>query len=315
MSRRELAALAAVLVLLALLPAVGNNYVLRVGTTMLMYAVLAMAWNFIGGFAGYPSFATAAFFGLGAYAGAIVQSKGLPAISAWIFAAGVSALVALLLGLAVLRLRGHAFAIATLVVVELLREIVNGWVSLTGGGMGINLPGAMTPEQGARYYFYAMLALAAITYCAMHAVAIRRLGFGLRCIKQNEDAASMVGVNTTVFKSLAFMLSAAFTAAAGAVYASWTAYIEPADVFDIMFSIKAIVMVLLGGAGTLLGPVLGAVAFLALDELVWRNFLTLHTGILGLLIILLILFLPMGLTTFSWRTALGSWRPAPGRRT
>lgn len=305
MTRRQVAALLAVVALLALVPAFGNNYLLRVGTTMLMYCVLAMAWNFIGGFAGYPSFATAAFFGLGAYAGAIAQSKGLPAVPAWLLAGAVSALVALLLGLAVLRLRGHAFAIATLVVVELLREIVNGWVSLTGGGMGINLPTAMSPQQGARHYFYAMLVLVVLTYLAMHAVAVRRLGFGLRCIKQNEDAASMVGVNTTVFKSLAFMLSAAFTAAAGAVYASWTAYIEPADVFDIMFSIKAIVMVLLGGAGTLLGPLLGAVTFLALDELVWRNFLTLHTGILGVLIIVLILFLPMGLTTFNWRAALG----------
>lgn len=304
MSRRQLIVLAAVVLLLALLPAVSNNYMLRVGTTMLMYGVLAMAWNFIGGFAGYPSFATAAFFGLGAYAGAILQSRGLPALPAWVLAAAVSAVIALLLGLAVLRLRGHAFAIATLVVVELAREIVNGWASLTGGGMGINLPSAMSPEQGARYYFYAMLCLCVATFTAMHAVAVRRLGFGLHCIRQNEDAASMVGVNTTLAKSLAFTLSATFTAAAGAVYASWTAYIEPADVFDIMFSIKAIVMVLLGGAGTLLGPLLGAVAFLALDELVWRNFLTLHTGILGVLTILLILFLPMGLTTFRWRGAL-----------
>ncbi|WP_439588729.1 branched-chain amino acid ABC transporter permease [Hydrogenophaga sp.] len=304
MTARPLILLVPVVVLLALLPTLADNYLLRVATTMLMYMTLAMAWNFIGGFAGYPSFATAAFFGLGAYAGAIAQSNGMPAIAAWVFAALVSAVIALLLGLAVLRLRGHAFAIATLVVVELLREIVNGWVSLTGGGMGINLPTAMSPDQGARHYFHAMLALAVLTWLVMHAVAVRRLGFGLRCIKQNEDAASMVGVNTTLFKSLAFTLSAAFTAAAGAVYASWTAYIEPADVFDIMFSIKAIVMVLLGGAGTLLGPVLGAVAFLALDELVWRNFLTLHTGILGVLIILLILFLPMGLTTFSWRNLL-----------
>jgi branched-chain amino acid transport system permease protein len=305
MTRTQLAASATVVLVLALLPAFGTNYVLRIGTTMLMYGALAMAWNLIGGFAGYPSFATAAFFGLGAYAGAIAQSHGMPAIPAWLLAAAVSAVIALLLGLAVLRLRGHAFAIATLVVVELAREIVNIWSSFTGGGMGINLPTAMSPVQGARYYFYAMLVLAIATYAAMHAVSVHRLGFGLRCIKQNEDAASMVGVNTTLFKSLAFTLSAAFTAAAGAVYASWTAYIEPADVFDIMFSIKAIVMVLLGGAGTLLGPLLGAVAFLALDELVWRNFLTLHTGILGVLIILLILFLPMGLTTFNWRTALG----------
>jgi branched-chain amino acid transport system permease protein len=112
----------------------------------------------------------------------------------------------------------------------------------------------------------------------------------------------MVGVNTTLYKTAAFTLSGMFAAAVGAVYASWTAYIEPTDAFDIMISIKAIVMVLLGGAGTIMGPIIGAVAFLALDELVWRNFLKLHTGILGLLIVLLVLYLPSGLSSLSLRS-------------
>jgi branched-chain amino acid transport system permease protein len=306
MTKRWLLVFALVAIAIAAVPLAGSNYLLRLGTTMLMYIVLAVSWNFIGGFAGYPSFGAAAFFGLGAYAGAIAQTHGVPSVVAWIFAGALSALFALLLGLAVLRLRGHAFAIATLVVAELMREVVNFWVSLTGGGMGLNLPATgMQPAQAARFYFYGMFALALVTVLASQWVAHSRLGFGLRCIRQNESAASMVGVNTTVFKSLAFALSAVFTAAAGAIYASWTAYIEPGDAFDIMFSIKAIVMVLLGGAGTVLGPVIGAVAFLALDELVWRNFLHLHTGILGLLIVVLILFLPMGLSTLDWRRWLG----------
>ncbi|MGA0571559.1 branched-chain amino acid ABC transporter permease [Variovorax sp. VNK109] len=308
MKRSQLIMLLAAAVLLALVPLMGTNYLLRVGTTMLMYAVLAMAWNFIGGFTGYPSFGTAAFFGLGAYAGAVMQVKGMPAIPAWILAGLVAAIFAMVLGFAVLRLRGHAFAIATLVVAELLREIAVVWESVTGGGMGLNLPfSSLSPEASARFYYYAMLGLALITFAAMYAVAVSKLGFGLRCIKQNEDAANMVGVNTTLFKTLAFTFSGMFAAAGGAIYGSWTAYLEPGDAFDIMFSIKAIVMVLLGGAGTILGPILGAVSFLVLDELVWRNFLELHTGILGVLIVALVLFLPLGLSSVGWRGLAGKW--------
>ena len=111
----------------------------------------------------------------------------------------------------------------------------------------------------------------------------------------------MLGVNTTLYKVLAFMLSGVFVGVAGAIYASWVHYIEPPDVFDVLYSVKAIVMVLLGGAGSLFGPLLGAAVFLLLEELVWRKFLEVHTGVLGLLIVLLVLFLPKGLLTLSQR--------------
>ena len=112
---RSIVAAAAVLLLVAL-PAVADNYVLRVATTMLMYSALALGWNFIGGFAGYPSFATAAFFGLGAYAGGVLQTRGLPMVAAWLLAGAIVALFAAALGRAILHLRGHYFAIASLVV-------------------------------------------------------------------------------------------------------------------------------------------------------------------------------------------------------
>src|SRR6478672_2090206 len=122
------------------LPFMADNYILRVATSMLMYATLALSWNFIGGFAGYPSFATAAFFGLGAYAGGVLQTKGLPMVAAWVLAGAIVALFAAALGRAILHLRGHYFAIASLVVAEVLREITNSMTELTGGGMGLNLP-------------------------------------------------------------------------------------------------------------------------------------------------------------------------------
>lgn len=301
--RRELAVATVLLALAAALPLSGDAYALRLGTTMLLYAVLAMSWNFIGGMAGYPSFASAAFFGLGAYAGAIAQTSGMPMALAWVFA-GLAALVfAGLLGLALLRLRGHYFAIASLVVAEVLREVANSATDLTGGGMGLNLPvmSGMSIQGQAVLFFYAMLAAAALNFAAMLVTARSRLGFGLRCIQQNESAADMIGVNTTLYKTAAFMLSAVFVGAAGAIYASWVNYIEPPDVFDVLYSVKAIVMVLLGGAGSLFGPLVGAAVFLALEELVWRNLLQIHTGILGLLIVLLVLFLPRGLLSLSRR--------------
>ena len=113
MNRSHLVLALVAVLLLAAVPLVESNYALRIGTTMLMYAALAMAWNFIGGFAGYPSFGTAAFFGLGAYAGAVAQVQGMPQILAWLFAALVASVFALVLGFALLRLRAHAFAIAT----------------------------------------------------------------------------------------------------------------------------------------------------------------------------------------------------------
>jgi branched-chain amino acid transport system permease protein len=296
--------LALALAAVASLPLVGDNYVIRLATIMMLYCVLALSWNFIGGLAGYPSFATAAFFGLGAYAGAVSQARGVPMVWAWAVAALVVVAFAAALGLAILRLRGHYFAIASLVVADVLRELVNSATSVTGGGMGLNLPIlTLGVDAQARLFFYLMLGLAVAAILAAVYVDETRLGFGLRCIKQNEDAANMIGINGTACKTIAFALSAIFVGWAGAFYASWVNYVEPGDVFDVLFSIKPIVMVLLGGAGTIAGPIVGAVVFLLLEELVWRNFLTFHAGVLGLLVVGLIVFLPDGVLGLTIRSA------------
>jgi len=287
---------------------VGNNYVIRLATIMMLYCVLALSWNFIGGLTGYPSFATAAFFGLGAYAGAVCQGQGVPMYLAWIFGALMAAVFATGLGLAILRLRGHYFAIASLVVADVLREIVNSATKLTGGGMGFNLPILkLGVDAQAQLFFYLMFVLAFLTTVSAAYVNRHRLGFGLRCIKQNEDAANMIGINATIYKTAAFTLSAVFVGWAGAFYASWVNYIEPGDVFDILFSVKPIVMVLLGKTATVSGPIIGAIVFLFLEELVWRNFLTFHAGVLGLIVVALIFYLPNGLLAVDFRRWLG-WR-------
>lgn len=304
MNRRDLILFTAVL-LLGALPLVGEPYTLRLGTFACMYAVMAVSWNVIGGMAGYPSFATAAFFGLGAYAGGVLLAKGAALTVAIAFAGALAFGGAMLLGAVLLRLRGHYFAIASLAVAEVLRELTNTATDLTGGGMGLNIPLDTSSSAGvageASFFFLAMWGLLLLTLVVVVAVERSKLGFGLTCIRQNESAADMIGVNATLYKSLAFAFSGVFVAMAGTLYAGWVHYIEPPDVYDILFSVKPIVMALLGGLGSTTGAVLGAFAFLGIEEIVWRNYLQVHTGVLGFLVVVLLLFLPNGIVSIGRR--------------
>src|SRR6201997_3359046 len=211
---------------LAALPLVGGPYALRLGPIACMYSILALSWNVVGGFAGYPSFATAAFFGFGAYTVGVLLNDGLPLSLSILIAFAASFLLAAALGVVLLRLRGHYFAIASLSLAEVLRELTNNATDLTGGGMGLNIPlaagsGVMAD---AIFFFYAMWGLLLVTALTVMAVAASKLGFGLACIRQNETASGMVGLNTTFYKSIAFALSACFVSAAGGIYAAWVHY-------------------------------------------------------------------------------------------
>lgn len=289
-------AVAILLVVLLVLPHYLDNYSLRLATTVFMYCVLAWSWNFIGGFVGYPSFGIAAFFGLGSYVGAIMLTQDM--IPFWLSpacAAVVCLVVAALLGAPILKLRGHYFAVASLALGEVFRELAMNWTALTGGGMGVNLPPLRSSlGTDSQVFYYMFLLLALVTFAVTVAVARSRLGVAFRCIRQNEEAANMIGIDATRVKIIAFALSAAFPGAAGALYASWVGYIDPSDVFDIIISVKAPVMALLGGVGTVAGPAIGAFLYLAFEEIVWRNLLQFHAAVLGLIIVLLVLFLPNG---------------------
>ncbi len=297
----------ALVAFLAVMPFVSSNYTIRFLTIALMYVTLASSWNMIGGFTGYPSFATAAFFGIGAYTGAILRTATTsPLPLSWIAGGVLAGLFAALIGPAILRLRGHYFAVASLVLAAVLREITNTAGPLTGGGLGLNIPVSAGQDVTAqsRLYFFAMFAAALITIGLAAAVLRSRLGWALRCIEQNEDAAVVLGINATAAKTAAFALSALTAGFAGAIYATWIGYIDPTDAFDDLNSVKPIVMAFIGGVGTTSGPVIGALIFLALEEFVWRNVLNFHAGILGILIVLLLIFLPQGLRGIvrpSWR--------------
>ncbi len=286
-------------------PIWADNYLVRIAITMAMFSAMALSWNFIGGFVGYPSFSTAAFFGIGCYLGALAQRADVPMIAGWLLATIVVSAFAAVLGAMILRLRGHYFAIGSIAIVELTRLITSSWSSVTGGGNGLNVPLISgSPDEVSAFVLNAMTLIMIVAFLATFLVDRSRLGFGLRCIQQNEDAANMVGIDTTQYKVAAFTLSALFCGTVGAVYASWVGYIDPTDSFSILLTVKVPVMVLLGGAGTLFGPVVGAVGFVFLEEVFWANFLEWNRAILGFIIVFLIFFLPHGLLRVDYKRLL-----------
>ena len=285
----------AAVLLVALIP-VGQTYPMRLAAQCALLMGLATSWNIVGGFTGYPSFATAGFFGLGAYTAAILQQHGWPAAIGLGAAIVTAAVLAAPFGLTILRLRGHYFAIASLMLVSILREVTAGWDTLTGGGMGLNIPGASAdPEMTARFALQLTLALAGVALAISALVSRSWLGFGLACIRMNEVAAAGAGVDAARLKTAAFTLSAGIAGAAGGIYASWIGYIDPTDVYDVMWSVRPIVAVLIGGIGTVFGPVIGTLVYMFLEEVLWRNLLTFGTGALGIFVVILLLVLPIGI--------------------
>jgi branched-chain amino acid transport system permease protein len=293
------------LVVLALLP----QYFLlsseqRTLAGVFMFITLAQGWNLIGGFAGYPSFGNVVFFGLGGYTTAILMAKS--GIGFWV-ALPISALVgvafAVIIGVPVLRLRGHYFAIATLGVAEGMREVVVNLDGLTGGNSGITVPAvgakAVTSYPGNTGFYFYFLGLALLATGVVWLVARSRFGYGLRAIAQDEEAAAAAGINTTRLKVAAFALAGLLTAMAGAMYAFQQVTIYPARLFSVDITVLMVVMAVIGGTGTVIGPVIGAVALQFLSEWLRTNYTDLHTFIFGAIIVVAVVLLPMGIVSFT----------------
>lgn len=264
-----------------------------------MFATLALAWNIIGGFAGYASFGNVVFFGLGGYTVATLMAKaGWTFWPALIVAGAVGVLFAVLMGLPILRLRGHYFAIATLSVAEGMREIVVNMPSLTGGGAGITIPAvgieATTSYPGNTGFYYFFFVLLLVALAVTWRVSKSRFGYSLRAIHQDEDSAAALGINTTRAKVAAFALAGLLTALTGAIYAFQQVTIYPNRLFSIEFTVLMVVMAVIGGTGTIFGPVVGAVGLQFLSEYLRQNYLELHTFLFGAIIILAVIFLPNG---------------------
>lgn len=268
-----------------------------------MFATLAIGWNIIGGYAGYASFGNVVFFGLGGYTVAALMSKaGWNFWPALVAAAVLAVVFAVLVGAPVLRLRGHYFAIATLGVAEGMREIVTNMSSITGGGAGITIPAigveATTSYPGNTGFYYYFLVLMLVALAVEWAVARTRFGYSLRAIHQDEDAAAAVGINTTRAKIAAYALCGLLTSMAGAIYAFQQVTIYPARLFSVEITVLMVGMAVIGGSGTVMGPIVGAFVLQFLSEFLRQNFLDLHLFIFGAIIVLAVLFLPEGIVNF-----------------
>lgn len=296
MKRLPIILLLLVTVVLASGPLWMGSYWMRVMSAVFMLAVIAQGLNLMAGYSGYPAFGNVVFFGLAGYATAILMVKiALPFWAAAPIAILACPLLVLLIGPALLRIKGHYFAIATLGLNEATRELVANGGDLTGGGTGLSLP---LPEGGPlvnaiRFYyvfFVVMLLAVGLTYF----FARSQLGLACQAIRDHEVKAEATGLYTMRYKTLVWMLSATMTGAVGSVQAWWISYIDPAAMFDMALAVKAFACMLLGGAGTVLGPVVGAFVVELLANFTWSRLLNWHLGAMGVVVMLIVLFLPHG---------------------
>jgi branched-chain amino acid transport system permease protein len=271
-----------------------NDYLVQVVFRIVLFAALGLAWNLVGGYAGQLSLGHVAFFGLGAYGLAIFTARGLPAWISIFLAAIVAASFAAIIGQIVFRLHGPYFTLSTIAFGEVLR-LGAANLTITGGAIGLSTPTLFTGGNSWRLYYFAAVALAVICFLVNFATEHSRPGYYLLAIREDEDTASAVGIDTASYKARALVISAFLTALGGALYASAFQYIVPDSVLTLEISVQVAIITMLGGAGTLMGPIIGAVLLLSASELFKNQFQESHLLIYGVLIVIVVLFLPEGI--------------------
>jgi branched-chain amino acid transport system permease protein len=287
----------AVAVLVALYPVVRPDdlTVLGLGFLTFVFITQALSWGLVGGYAGQISFGFAAFFGTGAYTTAILWSKNGWDPVATLPVAGLAAvIVAILVGLPVFRLSAQYFSIATIGVGEAARVVAINLDNITGGASGLNLP-FNVPDKS--WFYWAGLTLATITFLVSAWIRRHRFGLALFALRMDQSAAESVGVPTAIFKNLAHCVAAFFVGTAAGLYAMYLSYTHPDQVFGFDISIGMVLMNVIGGIGTLWGPVLGAIVYFPVRQIVLSdpNLVAVNVLIFGALLILIILFEPGGL--------------------
>jgi branched-chain amino acid transport system permease protein len=311
---------------LALLPlALTTNAMLNFLTFAMIITLAAQGWNVIGGFGGQFSFGHAAFFGTGAYAMALLQVRF--AINPWLalpLGTALGACAGCIIGYLSFRarLRGSYFALVTLAFAEILRIVANAW-GFTGAAAGVLVPLRLDPVQmqfnDRRIFYWLALLLVAIVLGASRFIMRSRFGAQLIAVRENEDAARALGVNTIVVKLNALIISAAITAAAGALYTQKFLYLDASLAYGSWISVDALLAAIIGGLGTVFGPLVGTIVLLGLGEITKTLFAELTGGALpgvdlvafGALLILCVAFAPRGVIGLAVRTAVGTRRATP----
>jgi branched-chain amino acid transport system permease protein len=271
-----------------------NNYLLQVLFRIALFAGLGLAWNLVGGYAGQLSLGHVAFFGMGAYGLAIFTAHHVPMWISLLLAALLSTLIGGVIGKIVFRLRGPYFTLATIAFAEVLR-LGAANLEITGGAIGLSTPSLFTGESFWKLFYLSSIVLAVLSFLANYWTARSRFGYYLMAIREDEDTASAVGIDTANYKLRSLLISAFLTALAGAFYGSAFQFIVPDSVLTIDISVQIAIIAMLGGAGTLFGPVIGAVLLVSASELFKNEFGERHLLIYGTLIVLVVLFLPEGI--------------------
>jgi branched-chain amino acid transport system permease protein len=305
-----------------------NRYYQTIIILSLLLAIMASSWNIISGFAGYVSLGQTVFLGIGAYTTAILSLRvfgpdefGQGGANPFYFipiSAIVAGLFAASIGPIIMRTRGHTFVILTIAFLFMMQLIALNWTELTYGNRGLSLPLPDWPrEWGNLPFYYIFFGLLLLTVATAWWIRRTKFGLGLIAIREDEDKAAAVGVNTPIYKALAYVASAVWIGAAGGVYAYYLSFIDPRNQFDIVYSVFVVLAVLLGGRGTIWGPVLGAFILEPLNQITNNDFdrwfgegvwdANKRLIFFGALLMLVVLFLPRGIIP-SVRELVEKWR-------
>jgi branched-chain amino acid transport system permease protein len=301
--------------ILLILPKIGlSTYTLHILILVIMWSVIGMAWNLLGGFCGQVSFGHAAFFGVGAYTAGLIYFH-LGASAWWGLPASVLVLtvLSLLIGYICLRLRGAYFALATLALGEVFRVTTENLVKFTEGDLGIMIRQRTWVDK--TWYYYIILLIAAGTFCLIKGVVESKWGYYFVAIREDQDAAESLGIDTTLYKTIALCLSGILTGIAGAFYMNYMGYIDPVVVFPLYdISIVAVMVVMVGGVATYWGPLIGAFIMVFLAEVIrsMPKIGAAHQTLFGILLIFIIIFLPNGIAgDYRKLLRLFGWKGTP----
>jgi branched-chain amino acid transport system permease protein len=293
---------------------VDDPYAHSVLILLFLAIITGAAWNIVGGYAGQYSVGHAAYFGVGAYVTMILLSqKQIPPWYGVFVAMAIAVAVALVVGTITFRLRGPYFVLASIAVAEIFRLIALNWKSATNGAEGILLLAippleiggkvvfdimALDPARQKIPFYFAGLALAVVVIGVNWAVQHSKLGYYFQAIREDQDAAHSLGIHLAFWKNVALVLSAIFTAWAGSYYALYTGFIDPNNTLTTEISVQMVLICIIGGIGTILGPVVGSLVVVPLSEALRATLGPAHALIYGILVVLVILFMPDGILGF-----------------
>ena len=294
-----------ILVVLAVLPLVGSAYTVILVTSIIMYVIMTVAWALFSGTTGYLSLATAAFFGVGIYTSAVI-GRDLPFAVVILVGGAVCFVLALLVGAITLRLRGVYFAIFTLGLVELIKNVLL-WYEIKFTGTRGRFVIVVDNET----IYWAMLAVFVVLLIVVLLIRRSRWGLALQSIGEYEEAASHLGINTTLLKTVIFAVSSFFIGTAGAIIATRWTYIDPYIAFNYLLSFLPVLMAIFGGMANWYGPIIGAAIFAYLEELLLTRFPYHYMIIFGVMLLVAIMYLPAGITGLirsGWKRLTGGKR-------